>query len=617
MTTTFKENILKYVTGNITPGEEQANAFRDNEETQTSIIDALSEKGITATHFSILTTSTTSNYLIYGGYTSGGVAKGFIVILDQKGNILDIITQYDSGVDLQYLYYLDYDENGTIYGIDEAPSYPSNLRIVLFNNIALETPRGYYCKLRSSYYIGQSSYTTPTADRFDIPWQDYSMPHIIKKVPGEPVYFIFGSIGGTNSCLIKFVNNVGMPNEWYTYRGHALDQNTSYIFRSDMQVEKSGDDYLAYIYYNDYDAKLLKYEYFNGSSLIGYQEQSFNDPIMCIRVFDKDTTFFTTRHNNNDNTYSMKLYKLDNDITSNIVEFTFTTTTPSFNLCIDNNALYGIAMGYTTSGSSFQYNYVCVAYANNNIVISNVLSFEPNQAMEFNTAVQSSFALHKFVILSSDSIYHPSVVIYDNMYSGSAYEGYGLASPQKGELYSNGYIAFARGIYNKQIFNNQTTTTIEVPNGYLNDSTITQTNVLSKSNNVLIQDNTSINKNIYETLFLNFTNSISVIDEDTNNAYPDTAIYINANTNIGEEENYNNTFLGKLRIRYDDHVVVQPITWTQIDGTHYQMTTIIDNSTPIKTLEYLSNDESTIYMTKSNFELLGTYFKLTQKIRIE
>ena len=79
MTTTFKENILKYVTGNITPGEEQANAFRDNEETQTSIIDALSEKGITATHFSILTTSTTSNYLIYGGYTSGGVAKGFVI----------------------------------------------------------------------------------------------------------------------------------------------------------------------------------------------------------------------------------------------------------------------------------------------------------------------------------------------------------------------------------------------------------------------------------------------------------------------------------------------------------------------------------------------------------
>ena len=117
--------------------------------------------------------------------------------------------------------------------------------------------------------------------------------------------------------------------------------------------------------------------------------------------------------------------------------------------------------------------------------------------------------------------------------------------------------------------------------------------------------------------YLNFTNTISVIDEDEDIVYPGTANYINLNTNIGNEENYNNTFLGKLRIRYEDHIVVQPITWEKIDNTHYQMTTIIDNTTPIQSLEFISNDETTIYMTKTNFELIGTYFKLTQKIRIE
>ena len=614
MTTTFKENILKYVTGNITPGSEQANSFRDNEETQTNIINALNEKGITTTQYNILTTTTTSNYLIYGGYLDDNVPKGFIIVMDQSSNILDVITQYDSGIDLQYIYYLDYDENGTIYGIDEAPSYPYNLRIIFLNNVAMETPRGYYCKLRTSYYINQSNLDIASSDRFAIAWQDYSMPHIIRKVPGEPVYFICGN-KGSNSCLIKFVNNVGMPNEWDVYTGHSISNEM--IYRCDLQVEKSGDNLLAYYYYLDVDLKTIRYEYFNGTTLTGYQDFTLNDPVMSVRIFDKDTMYFTNRHNNGDGTYVMSLYQLDKGIMTNIEGFTFTTTVPSFYLSIQDNVVYGMAKGIRSSGGVAYYDVKLIAYANGEAVVSNTITYEQGTSMNYNTAVQSSFALHKFVLLSNDTIYHPSVVIYDNMYSGSAYEGYGLASTQKGELYSNGYIAFARGLYNKQIFNNQTTSTIEVPNGYLNDLTITQTNVISKSNNVLIQDNTSINKNIYETLFLNFTNSISVIDEDNETAYPGTANYVNVNINVGEEENYNNTFLGKLRIRYDDHVVVQPITWVQIDGTHYQMDTILDNSTPIRTLEYLSNDESTVYITKTNFELIGNYFKLTQKIRIE
>ena len=614
MITTFKENILKYVTGNITPGEEQVNAFRDNEETQTNIIDALSEKGITTTEYHILTTTTTSNYLIYGGYLDNNVPKGFIIVMDQSSNIKDIITQYDSGVDMQYLYYLDYDENGLIYGIDEAPTYPHNLRIVLFNNVAMETPRGYYCKLRASYYINQSNYDIPVADRFDFAWQDLSMPHIIRKVPGEPVYFICGN-KGSNSCLIKFVNNVGMPNEWDVYTGHSISNEM--IYRCDLQVEKSGDDFLAYYYYLDADLKTIRYEYFNGTTLTNYQEISLDDPLLCIRIYDSEVIYYTTRHTNNDSTYTMTLNKHKGQGVTTLCYFTIGTSFPSFYLMIQDGIIYGMAKGVRGSGGVGYYDVKLITYNNNETVISDTITYEQGTSMNFNTAVQSSFALHKFLILANDIIYHPSVVIYDNMYSGGAYEGYGLASTQKGELYSNGYIVFARGLYNKQVFNNQTTSTIEVPNGYLNDSTITQTNVISKSNNVLIQDNTSINKNIYETLFLNFTNSISVIDEDNDTVYPDTATYVNTNINVGEEENYNNTFLGKLRIRYDDHVVVQPITWVQIDSTHYQMQTTIDNSTPIQSIEFLSNDESTIYMTKTNFELIGTYFKLTQKIRIE
>ena len=616
----LRKEIMKYITGNITPENKKTNYFRGYEETNSSIEAALAEKGFTVNHYTILTTTTTSNYLVYGGDLIDGESRGFIAVLDQSGNVLDLITQYDSGVNLQWIWYLDYDENGNIYGIDEAPSYPHNLRFILLNNVALETPRGYFCKLRASYYINQSNYDVPTSQRFEIPWQDYSMPHIVRKVPGEATYFIFGSYGDDYSCLIKFVNNVGMPNEWELYQGHALDANTDFINKSDMQVEKVGDDYKAYIYYNDYDATLLKYEMFDGTALTNYRDYNFNEPIMCIRVADKDTMYFTTRHNNFDGTYSMSLHEIEKGIETTITGFTFEASIPSFNLCIEDGILYGIAKGNQTVDNVFQYNYVCIAYKDGEIVVSPVYSFQPNPAanINFNTAVQSSFALHRLIVLSNDKVYHPAVVIYDNMYSGEAYENYGIASTQKGELYTTGNnIVFARGLYNKQIYNSQTTSTIEIPNGYLNDTTITDEIIISKDNTLSIIEDENITKNIYETLFLNFTHTLSVIDEDDEITYPETANYINLNTNIGEKENYNNTFLGKLRIRYEDHVVVQQITWQKIDNTHYQMTTIIDNTTPIESLELISNDETTVYMTKTNFELLGTYFKLTQKIRIE
>ena len=62
---------------------------------------------------------------------------------------------------------------------------------------------------------------------------------------------------------------------------------------------------------------------FNGTSLTNYQEFSFTEPIMCIRVADKDTMYFTTRHNNLDGTYSMSLHEIENGIENNYYRLYF------------------------------------------------------------------------------------------------------------------------------------------------------------------------------------------------------------------------------------------------------------------------------------------------------
>lgn len=606
MTQDFKNAILRYITNSLKPGIKQPNAFRDNEATSTDIETALTDKGITPISYQILTTTTTSNYLIYGSYMDDNLnSKGYIIILDQNSNILEILTTYDSGTELGYLWYIDYDESGNIYGIEESVD-TGKARIVLLNNIAIETPRGYYCKLRSSYYIN--------VENFYLFNNDTSAPHLIKKSKDEAVYFIIGRYkngANWNSAVLKFVNNVGTENEWVLYTGHNLGAYSIQYY--DMLVDKVGDNYKVYIAYNSNDLRILRMEELGESALVNYKEYTFLINIMCIRIQDKDTIYFTSSQNNNNGTYSMFLYEYDGEDAIKISGNYLEATTPTYNLYIENGILYGIARGYSNGDA----NNLCIAYYNGELFKSDVITYT-STSMSFNTVAQSSFSLHKFILLGNTYIYHPSLVIYENMYSGEAYRDYGSASAQKGEIYSNGYIVFARPLYNKQVFRNQTTSTLEIPNGYLNDITLDDKNILSKTNNVLLQDTTEIQKNIYETLFLNFTNTLSVIDEDTNTIYPDVANYVNVNINIGTEGNYKDTAMGKIRIRYTDHTVTNHVVWSRVSDTQYLMKTVIDATTEVPSLiEFISNDENTVYLSKTLPLTIGSYYKITQKVRIE
>ena len=79
-----------------------------------------------------------------------------------------------------------------------------------------------------------------------------------------------------------------------------------------------------------------------------------------------------------------------------------------------------------------------------------------------------------------------------------------------------------------------TMSSVEVPNTYLNDTSITQNDLISETNLELIYDTTNWTKNIYEVVDVNFLNTITVKDEDTgewnSNIIKDDQININGNT---------------------------------------------------------------------------------------
>ena len=151
----------------------------------------------------------------------------------------------------------------------------------------------------------------------------------------------------------------------------------------------------------------------------------------------------------------------------------------------------------------------------------------------------------------------------------------------------------------------------------LNNTEINTQSLLSETNLNMVQNNNTITKNVYETIFLNFINVINVSNEDTQTNLPDDANYINTNINTGTQTNYNNTYIGKIRINTTTPTI-QSITWYNIDDTHLMTNFPLSVSEAIPTIDFISNDETTTYLTidTSNMEI-GKDYVISQKIRME
>lgn len=137
----------------------------------------------------------------------------------------------------------------------------------------------------------------------------------------------------------------------------------------------------------------------------------------------------------------------------------------------------------------------------------------------------------------------------------------------------------------------------------------------------MINNNTSFTKNIYESVLLNFVNSITTIDEDTNIVYPLDSNYINSNVNVGTKTNCDNTKITKVRLNFENGSIIKSIAWKDISiGTTIAKQTdfTIYISSALSSIDFISDDEMFIYLTKTYGELeVGKTYTITQKIRIE
>lgn len=607
MTNDFKEEALKYMTGNITPEEQEPMYFRGEYSKENNWLAQLQEKGVEPNSYvKSISSDTTSNYLIYGTYTQNNKTFGFIVVMNENNEVEHIFTEYDSGTKLNNMDYINYDESGNIYGVDytERSGVSTYPRFIMLNNVALKTENGYSCQLRRSYYFPEEYKNFKFHDE-----EKFYSNVPMRKVPNEPIYYFVGDNLVSNSrveAIMELKINVGIPNEWNVYNS-SFTMSVSRF--TSMVLDRNGETNEVYTALpGNTELTFMK---FDGETYTVQQTIDTEEFISGILMKDKEETYVVLRQEVEQAGDKMATYSIKNGNMTELYSHTEVSQLYAYEkLVYKNGLLFSQNEVYTSANENYT---ICGVYDGKNYVNGNFsYIFSPHKAP---IIVKNNFDLYKFILQEENTVYQPTIVIYQD-YSGTPYENYNSVASAHGELYDNGQIVFARSLYNKTILNNSTTSTIEVPFNYLNDVEITEQDLLSGTQTPMIQNTQTITKNQYENMFINFVNTLNVIDEDTSQGYPLASNYVNENLNVGTEDNYLGSKITKARV-ITDTINTQEITWT-LNGNHYETTfTIYIDSTP-QSIEFRSQDDSFIYLTKdiSNLQV-GNYYNITEKIRME
>ena len=581
--------------------------------------------------------------ILYGGYIDeNNNVRGIIILFDSNFKPVKTIYEYDSGTKLRYIQCMRQAEDGTFYFIDDntfssgSPNYitTSQKRFVMVNNFTIidQLTNDYKLTLRTSYNFSGNYVNFYCKDMY--------------KNPNSSQYIFMGSAGSNNGFNITKVIglqiNVGEANTWTMYAnvsgsffggGIAMyDTSNNVMFRCLATLYSTSATNLTYIY--------KTYTGSTTTTTLG----SFSFYPYISDFYSNQCRFITT-----DEAY----FVLDNQEISSgsamdkyigLYKYNFTDE--------ELTTIYEKALGsYTTTNQEHIYieknqNQLYVLYNDNIDTNNNTADYVVQRLVNdiwspplyrdetnkgFVSTRRSLFVKNNFNLLQIYE-YPTSPTInawflyvkkedYNPLnYNGTEYSDYNSMLPKKAEIYNNNSIIFARNIYNSTIYENQTYSTIVVPNSYLNNLELTRQKLFSQTNGEIVNNVETITKNIYETLYLNFINTINVIDEDTNTQYPSTATYINTNINTGTEENYNNTNIGKIKVNKGANTFITNCVWQDITGVNNtkkaEFSIEFDNE--ISSIDFLSNDETTTYysLNTSNWET-GKIYNIQQFLRIE
>lgn len=637
MTNDYKENLLEYLTGNIAQGissatpmyaEVSTSDYNDNPTSLGSLV--------------VRCKDGQGNYNGLDLYYSHGGNK--ISLVDSKDmTIIKTFASFASGTAFGTFLNIEVDEVGNAYGLDYIVQNGVNVyRIILMNNIS-EIPKGYndyQVILRNSYYV--QGYD-PYGDDINPQYETF----LAKSTQSATYYFALQE--GTGSLIMPslFQINVGAENTWTRL------PDVLFTF---------GDVDIGNIYFDTNDQPVAEYigterrdnEWaINRAITIGDSEPTYVDlvtnvirdyyhsPISDVTNFD-----ITLYSNYNNNFYfalvgvipsgsqyvsKMDIYNYDN---GNIVLLD-EKISPSGGSTI---APYNIR-GKVVNGL---FMYLTPQYKSGNAynLCFSMVSREVKENFFIKTDIEntwSSLAIKRYGVynlyneyiinyINRDSDSSPyylvtyKMVYNQNNYNGLKYKDKKMLVPTQGLLFdSDNNLVFARNLYNLKVYNNQTMATINVPNNLLNNVTISEENLYSSTSYELIDNTQTINKNVYENLYINFINAITMQNRNNNDYSYNLQGSSRLNISSSKDLDYENAKATKIRVTYDDNTsYISIVSSTLVNNVYrYSIGVHVPSDTNIQKIEIISNDEATTYQTISNLNLENNkYYVITQDVHV-
>ena len=636
MTNDYKENLLEYLTGNIAQGISSATPMYAEVTT--------SDYSDNPTALGSLVVRCKDGQGNYNGldlYYSHGGNK--ISLVDSKDmTIIKTFTSFASGTPFGTFLNIEVDEVGNAYGLDYIVQNGVNVyRIILLNNIS-EIPKGYndyQVILRNSYYVQGYS----AGDDINPQYETF----LAKSTQSATYYFALQE--GTGSLIMPslFQINVGAENTWT---------------RLPDVLFNFGDVDIGNIYFDNNDQPIAEY--------IG-TERYDNDWTInkATTSGDSEPTYIDLVTNVIRDYYHSPISEVTNfDITlysnyNNNFYFALVGVIPSGSQYVSKMDIYSYANGdivlldekISPSGNSAiaPYNirgkvvnglfmYLTPQYKSGSVynLCFSMVGREVKESFFIKTDIEnswSSLAIKRYGVYnlyneyiinyinrdSNDSPYYLvtyKMVYNQNNYNGLKYKDKKMLVPTQGLLFdSDNNLVFARNLYNLKVYNNQTMATINVPNNLLNNVTISNENLYSSTSYELIDNTQTINKNVYENLYINFINAITMQNRNTNDYSYNLQGSSRLNISSGKDLDYENAKATKIRVTYDDDTsYITKVSSTLVNNVYrYSIGVHVPSNTNIQKIEIISNDEVTTYQTISNLNLENNkYYVITQDVHV-
>ena len=583
--------------------------------------------------------------ILYGGfYDNNNEVKGIITILNENFIPIKSIYQYNSGTYLRYIQQMGQNSDGTFYAID-CPDFPkdkswsfttSQKRFIILNNFTQQINNDYILSLQKSYIFPNEYLNFYCRKIFkDVNSSHYVMVGNYLRDQSSP------SFDGIR--VIELEVNVGSENSW----SKIDDDGTGWLL-GDSYVDFEDNNYYLRVLLND-TARSSKNLYLwtkdyssSNATLNSFKEFNFHPYVDSINyenqsVFINKNELYFVQNNQrwgisgNPNEKYIGLYYYNDE--SKELETIYEKYLGNYDYC-NLEAIYitqangDIYLQYNTNIIEGE-NYLADYYYQRVEKVWSPILLGKNKPFYYGRRaiyVEQKFNLLNIILYMT---YPPSDLTWQiytvkenynsSNYNGEPYINTNSLIPSSAEIYSNNSLVFARNLYNKTINNNITVSTVEIPNTYLNSIDLTSKNLLSETNLTMIADTNVTQKNIYETMFLNFINVLQVADRNNATQVLNQEASTYLNNAINTDDSYDGAKLyNKVIINYQDGSTKE--SSYSLENTTETSTVIafglyIDKL--VNNAEIVSNDKTMTYQTidLSSLELNKNY-SIKQKLEV-